>query len=69
MPTQKFKTGDHVVLISGGPSMTVVRYEPRDGEDVICQWFNKNELSEKAFHQDVLRYYQSPRIRISSLTP
>lgn len=61
MTKQKFKTGDKVVLISGGPTMTVVRYEPKDGEEVICQWFFKNKLEEKAFHQEVLEDYQQPR--------
>jgi uncharacterized protein YodC (DUF2158 family) len=58
---QKFKTGDRVVLSSGGPAMTVVKYEPSNGDEVICQWFHSNKLEEKAFHQDVLRPYQSPK--------
>jgi uncharacterized protein YodC (DUF2158 family) len=37
--------------------MTVLKYEPADGEEVICQWFSTQQLSEKAFHQDVLRFY------------
>lgn len=57
---QKFKIGDRVVLNSGGPVMTVVKYEPSDGEDVICQWFYSNKLEEKAFNQNVLRTYQPP---------
>lgn len=57
MTAQKFKTGDKVSLISGGPSMTVVRYEPKDGEEVVCQWFYKNKLEEKAFHQGTLKPY------------
>jgi len=59
--TQKFKTGDRVVLSSGGPTMTVVRYEPSDSDEVVCQWFYKDKLEEKAFHQDVLRPYEPPR--------
>ncbi len=33
---QEFKTGDTVQLKSGGPIMTVVRYEDKE---VYCQWF------------------------------
>jgi uncharacterized protein YodC (DUF2158 family) len=57
MPAQKFKTGDRVVLKSGGPVMTVLKYEPLDGDEVICQWFQGSKLEEKAFHQDVLTPY------------
>lgn len=56
--TKKFKPGDAVVLNSGGPTMTVVRYDPADGEEVVCQWFNKEKLDERAFHQDVIRLYE-----------
>jgi uncharacterized protein YodC (DUF2158 family) len=33
----------------------VVRYEPSDSDEVVCQWFYKDKLEERAFHQDVLR--------------
>jgi len=56
MSVQKFKTGERVVLISGGPAMTVVKYDPATGEEVVCQWFHNNKLEEKAFHQDVLEH-------------
>jgi uncharacterized protein YodC (DUF2158 family) len=59
--TQKFKTGDRVVLSSRGPTMTVVRYEPSDSDEVVCQWFYKDKLEEKAFHQDVLLPYRAPQ--------
>jgi uncharacterized protein YodC (DUF2158 family) len=49
------KYSDRVVLSSGGPVMTVVRYEPSDSDEVVCQWFYKDKLEEKAFHHDVLR--------------
>jgi uncharacterized protein YodC (DUF2158 family) len=58
---KKFNAGDRVVLNSGGPTMTVLKYEPIDGEDVICQWFNNNKLEEKAFNQNVIRLYQPPQ--------
>jgi uncharacterized protein YodC (DUF2158 family) len=61
MAKQKFKTGDRVLLNSGGPTMTVVKYEPSDEEDVICQWFLGGKLEEKAFNQDVLRPYEPPK--------
>lgn len=57
---QKFKTGDRVILNSGGPVMTVVKYEPENGEDVICQWFYSNKLEEKAFNQNVIELYITP---------
>jgi len=35
--------------------MTVVKYEPEDGDEVTCTWFNDNGLPiEKSFHQDLL---------------
>lgn len=55
---QKFKPGDIVQLKSGGPSMTVRAYEPTDGDEVTCGWFEGNTLYEKAFHQDMLNNYQ-----------
>lgn len=65
MTQQKFKAGDEVQHKSGGPKMVVRAYEPKDGEDVICEWMNKEHMPiEKAFHQDVLRAYQSPTFRV-----
>lgn len=61
MATQKFKVGDRVLLNSGGPVMTVTKYEPVDSEEVICQWFANGKLEEKAFNQNVLRPYEAPR--------
>lgn len=58
MSEQKFKTGDVVYLKSGGPKMTITTYEPVDGVDVICTWFNNNELIEKSFNQEVLKVYE-----------
>lgn len=40
--------------------MTVVRYEPADGEEVICQWFSSDQLQEKAFHQGTLKIHNPP---------
>ena len=68
MADQKFKIGDRVVLNSGGPTMTVVKYEPADGDDVICQWFHSNNIHEKAFNQDMLNNYAAYSPIISGRT-
>ena len=58
---QKFKTGDIVILRSGGPSMTVKEYPDPDSPEVICQWFKKDgDLMEKGFHQDTLELDEDP---------
>jgi len=61
---QKFKTGDRVVHKSGtGPVMAVKTYEPNTGEEVTCEWFDKNDtLQEKSFHQETLNMYENPVI-------
>lgn len=70
MIEQKFKRGDEVQHKSGGPKMVIRAYEPKDGEDVICEWMNKEHMPvEKAFHQDVLKRYQGPTIRAISSLP
>ena len=58
--SQKFKTGDRVELISGSPSMTVTHYEPTDGVFVTCQWFAKDDIRERSFHQDTLQLWEAP---------
>jgi len=40
--------------------MVIKGYEPKDGEEVICEWFDKNSPYEKAFHQDTLKAYEAP---------
>jgi uncharacterized protein YodC (DUF2158 family) len=67
MIEQKFKIGDEVQHKSGGPKMVVKGYEPKDGEEVLCEWFDKNTPHEKAFHQDTLKKYEAPRIRVTSI--
>lgn len=61
---QKFKIGDRVVHKSrSGPIMAVKIYEPKDGEDVTCEWFDKNDvLQEKSFNQNTLDAYETPKI-------
>jgi uncharacterized protein YodC (DUF2158 family) len=59
MAEQKFKTGDDVVLKSGGPRMTVREYVA-DGK-VQCDWFNgSDDYNNKTFLQDQLDLYESP---------
>lgn len=39
-----FKPGDQVQLKSGGPIMTVSKYDSYDGEPmVVCQWFDTKQ--------------------------
>jgi len=41
--------------------MVVKGYEPKDGEEVLCEWFDKDHhVNEKAFHQETLKPYESP---------
>ena len=62
MEEKKFKTGDKVILISGGPIMTAIGYEPKESIHVTCQWFDKGGLQEKSFHQDALKKYEAPKL-------
>ena len=62
---QKFKVGDQVELLSGGPEMTVEGYDDEITPEGIFRisetkvkttWFdNKNELKRAVLHQDVLK--------------
>ncbi|WP_421898311.1 YodC family protein [Marinoscillum sp.] len=61
---QKFKVGDEVSHKSGGPKMVIKEYEPKDGEYVTCEWFNKNSYYEKSFHQDTLKPYTPPYLEV-----
>ncbi|AXN57913.1 hypothetical protein KASHIRA_02720 [Serratia phage vB_SmaM-Kashira] len=49
---KKFKGGDVVILNSGGPHMTISRYE----DDEICSatWWNGSEFTAARFHQESL---------------
>ncbi len=55
---KKFKVGDVVQLISGGPKMLVVGgpNEPLEGVELVeCFWFTKDdELRRSDFHEDFL---------------
>jgi len=48
-----FEIGDVVQLRSGGPRMTVHSLVS-DG-DVVCQWFEGNEVHEEHFPNEVLK--------------
>lgn len=62
----KYKIGDMVMLISGGPIMTVVELNKtmaRNRGDVDnyngtvkCSWFEGNEAKSVTFHQDALKH-------------
>lgn len=56
---KKFKIGDTVQLKSGGPHMTVAKYEVDiftnsfDGI-VVCTWFVQSDKKSATFNQDSL---------------
>ncbi|HKZ77026.1 MAG TPA: DUF2158 domain-containing protein [Pyrinomonadaceae bacterium] len=50
---EDFEIGDVVELRSGGPKMTVHSLVS-DG-DVVCQWFESNEVHEENFPKEVLK--------------
>lgn len=54
-----FKTGELVVLKSGGPTMTVMdeRVSPitREITEYYCQWFAGKKLEQGAFPPDSLK--------------
>lgn len=56
MADLKFKTGDQVQLISGGPNMTV--NQAHDNGQVSCAWFVKQDMKTGTFFQDALRTYE-----------
>ena len=58
---KRFKKGDKVKLISGGPSMTVQessqKFEndkPLEVYNVLCNWFANDEFKNQWFDQEVL---------------
>jgi len=72
MPDNDFKVGDQVMLLSGGPSMTVNRLIRRshpsddplfldnDGKGKIvsfgCQWFSGKKLEDGSFAVGTLKF-------------
>lgn len=59
----KFKSGDIVVLKSGGPKMTIHGIgEFAFEEGALCKWFNeKSELKEAVFDENSLEHYDRNR--------
>ena len=53
MADHKFKNGDPVRLKSGGPKMTVVKYDDM-GLGVYCRWFVGQESKGDFFPEDSL---------------
>jgi len=66
---RKYKVGDKVKLVSGGPEMTIAGYPPEDplegiavfnkrnpeGHYYVCAWFESgNRQREREFHEDPL---------------
>ena len=50
---EDFEIGDVVQLRSGGPKMTV--HSLVSDCDVVCQWFEGNEVHEESFPKEALR--------------
>ena len=50
----KFKAGDKVQQITGGPEMIVVYYDGKG--NVVCTWFSEvnNVFKKETFNQDSL---------------
>lgn len=56
---RKFKTGDLVVLKSGGPAMTVDGYAWRGNyesyDTITCHWFDGNTKMTSEFNQESVK--------------
>lgn len=50
-----FKTGEVVVLKSGGPAMTVAHV---DSESVLCIWIEKNKTFREPFPPIILEKFE-----------
>lgn len=57
----KYNVGDQVQLISGGPSMTIQRYDQLHG-GYRCQWFAGKKLDNGVFPEDSLVPYVPPKV-------
>jgi len=53
MNESKFKIGDIVVYISGGPDMAVI--DVSDSQWIVCEWFDGTTVKEKEFRYEVLK--------------
>ena len=70
---KKFKKGDPVILKSGGPVMTVSKYESysafgqsnQSNDMVVCTWLDKTDnLVEGTFDQQTLKPVVLPYTRV-----
>ncbi len=67
MPNE-FQPGDVVQLKSGGPRMTVESVTGENGPVIIhCSWFDKNNLLERSFIENLLTKCKSPASGVSLL--
>jgi uncharacterized protein YodC (DUF2158 family) len=65
MENSKFKVGDNVQLVSGGPQMTVKEYS--NSNTVLCEWFAKDDFKKHTFDEQQLKLYKKPSIKIRSI--
>lgn len=56
------KIGDVIMLKSGGPHMTIVGFR---GNDLVCQWFEKDKLKELIFPEESVQPYIEPPLEMS----
>ncbi len=63
MAGTKFKQGDVVILNSGGPDMTIQKWN-RDANTYTCSWFVEAKLETAYFTEDslVLVDRSSPKV-------
>ncbi len=52
-----FETGSLVQLMSGGPAMTVLAYDPK-AMTVAVAWFNEDELNGAEFPEEALTLWE-----------
>lgn len=57
---RKFKPGDIVILNSGGPDMTVIRFDWRRG--YYCRWDSKNGVRKEHFHEATIKLINQPTV-------
>lgn len=57
VPTPTFKAGDLVRLKSGGPLMTVIKYD-KTGTVVVCQWWQQGKFQNQNFSEGSLAISQ-----------
>jgi len=60
--SKKFKIGDVVQLLSGGPKMTVQSESNEDSGVIWCKWFSGTKLQQGNFKIDSLIKIDEPEI-------